>query len=167
MLKNFPGVLKTSEVIPYLNLPSSKNGNVNVWDLKQRKNLVIFFYHGAYCPHCAEKLQEIADAYQRFEELEAEVFAISFDKLPKLRTLAERIGIPFPLLQDETGETTTTFTFIDPADNVPYPTILITDRFGVLRYQEMVSEAHELPDVEEMLSWLLLIQTECPECSPL
>jgi peroxiredoxin len=167
MLKNLPGVFKIGEVIPYLNLPSSQNGNVSVWDLKQQKNLVIIFYHGTYCPHCVEKLKEIADAYAKFEELEAEVLAVSFDKLTKLRTLAERTGIPFPLLSDETEETTATVAYVDLADNVPYPTVLITDRFGVLRYQQIASEAHELLDVEEMLSWLLLIQTECPECSPI
>jgi len=38
-VKVFPEKLKLGEVAPYLSLPSSKNGNVNLWDLKQIKNL--------------------------------------------------------------------------------------------------------------------------------
>ena len=75
--------------------------------------------------------------------------------------------MPFHFLSDETGETTVTFTYIDIENNVPLPSIYITDRLGVLRYQKIVSEAHELPDGKEIISWLLLIQTECPECSHL
>ena len=75
--------------------------------------------------------------------------------------------MPFHLLSDETGETTVTFTYTDIKNNVPFPSIFIADRFGVLRYQKIVSEAHELLEGKDILSWLLLIQTECPECSHL
>jgi len=166
-MKNFPEKLKLGEVVPYLSLPSSKNGNVSVWDLRQKKNLVIVFHHGNNCMHCSAKLKELAEAYTNFEELEAEILAVSFDSQKKLKSYAKTMGIPFHLLSDETGETTERFTYKDPKMNGPFPSIFITDRFGVLRHQEIVFEAHELLDVKEILSWLLLTQTECPECSHL
>jgi peroxiredoxin (alkyl hydroperoxide reductase subunit C) len=166
-MKSFTGPLKLGEVVPYLNLPSVRDGQVSIWDLRQRRNLVLVFFHGTYCLHCIAKLKEIAEAYEKLDDLEAEILAISRDNLEKLRMHAKRIGIPFHLLSDERGETIERFTYIDPAGNIPFPSVLITDRFGVLRYQEIVSEAHELIDVKEILSWLLLLQTECPECSHL
>jgi len=154
-------------VVPYLNLPSTRNGKVNLWDLKQTKNLVIFFHHGVECAPCQAKLKELAQAYDRVKELEAEVLAVSFDILEKLKSYAQGRAIPFPLLSDQTGETAESFTHKDSKRNAPFPSIFITDRFGALRYQKITSESHELPDAKEILDWLLLIQTECPECSHL
>jgi len=164
---SFQERLKLGEVVPNLNLPSNRNGNVNLWDLRQRKNLVIFFYHGIYCAHCVAKLKELSEIYANAIGLETETLGISFDNLEKLRKYAKRLGIPFHLLSDEKSEATETFTYTDPENNVPVPSIFITDRFGVLRYQKIASEAHELPDGKEILSWLILIETECPECSHL
>lgn len=166
-MKTFPEKLKLGEVVPYLNLPSSKNGYVSIWDLKQRKNLVIVFHHGNNCMHCWAMLKELDEVYTDFQKLEAEILAVSFDSARKLKSNAKRMEIPFHLLSDETGETTEDFTFKDPRLDGPFPSIFITDRFGVLRYQETSFEAHELLNVKEILSWLLLLQTECPECSHL
>jgi peroxiredoxin len=166
-MKNFPEKLKLGEVVPYLSLPSSINGNVSLWDLKQKKNLVIVFHHGNNCIHCWAMLKELSEAYANFKELETEILAVSFDSLEKLKDYAKSMKIPFHLLSDETGETTESFTYTDVRLNAPFPSILVADRFGVLRYQQIAFEAHELIDVKEILSWLLLIQTECPECSHL
>lgn len=166
-MKSFPEKLKLGEIVPYLSLPSSRNGNVSLWDLKQRKNLVIIFHHGNKCIHCWAKLKELAEAFTSFEGLKTEILAVSFDSPRKLKSYAKKLGIPFHLLSDETEEATESFTYKDPSLNGPFPSIFIADRFGVLRYQEIVYETHELLDVKEILSWLLLIQTECPECSHL
>jgi len=154
-MKDTPDKLSLGEVVPYLSLPSSK-GDINLWNFKQKKNLVIFFYHGTYCVHCVSRLKELAEAYPKFKELDTEILAVSFDNPEKLEAYAKRIRIPFPFLSDRTGETTERFTYKDAENKVPLPSIFITDRFGVLRYQEIAFEAHELTDVNDILSWLLL-----------
>lgn len=94
---SFSEKLKLGEVVPYLNLPSNKNGNVSLWDLKQRKNLVIIFYHGTYCVHCIAKLKELAEVYTRAKELETEILAVSFNNIEKPKRHAKRIAMPFHL----------------------------------------------------------------------
>src|SRR3972149_7102096 len=86
---SFSEKLKLGEVVPYLNLPSNKNGNVSLWDLKQRKKLVIIFYHGSYCVHCMAKLKELAEVYARAKELETEILAVSFDNIEELKRHAK------------------------------------------------------------------------------
>jgi len=162
-----PDKLKPNEVIPYLNLPSNKNGNINLWDLKQRKNLIIIFYHGSQCVHCEKKLKELNRVYPEAQKLDAEILAVSFDSISKIRNYAKKVGITFPLLSDKSLEATEKFTYQDEDRKAPYPSLFITDRFGVLRYQKIVEEADDLLNAEEILSWLLLMQTECPECSHL
>lgn len=115
----------------------------------------------------ASKLKELAEVYTRAKELETEILAVSFDNIEKLKRHAKRNAILFHLLSDVTGEITLAFTCTDIENNVPFPSIFIADRFGVSRYQKIVSEAHELLEGKDILSWLLLIQTESPECSHL
>lgn len=46
LITHFSEKLRVNEVVPYLRLPSSRDGCINLWDLKQKRNLVIFFHHG-------------------------------------------------------------------------------------------------------------------------
>lgn len=112
-------------------------------------------------------LKELSEAYPKFQELGAELLAISSDSITKLRAFAKEVRIPLHLLSDENGEAAVSFTCWNSEESVAFLPVFIADRFGVLRYQQIVSEAHELIDVKEMLNWLFLIQTECPECSHL
>ncbi|MGB9853764.1 MAG: redoxin domain-containing protein [Candidatus Bathyarchaeales archaeon] len=159
--------LELQEVVPYLNLPSNKGTNVNLWDFKQRKNLVLIFHHGRACSYCRNKLKELAEYYKEIQTLEAEILAVSFDNLEDAKVQGEEDELPFPLLSDRRGATTERFTFIDQSKNMPFPAIFITDRFGALRHQKITEEAADLPSAVEILSGLLLIQIECPECSHL
>ncbi|MEM3676528.1 MAG: redoxin domain-containing protein [Candidatus Bathyarchaeia archaeon] len=73
--------LRFKEVVSYLKLPSNKGMDVNLWDFKQRKNLVIIFHHGRSCMNCRNKLKELSKVYGEIQALEAEVVAVSFDNL--------------------------------------------------------------------------------------
>lgn len=159
--------LELQEVVPHLNLPSSNSLNVNIWDFKQRKNLIIVFHHGRACNHCREKLKELANAYAEIQFLEAEVLAVSFDGIEDLKRQREEDALPFPLLSDKNGATSERFTFVDKSKNTLFPAIFVTDRFGALRFQKIAEEATGLPSTSEILSTLSLIQIECPECSHL
>jgi len=164
---NLKPKLELQKVVPSLNLPSNKGINVNLWDFKQIKNLVIIFHHGRTCTYCRSKLKELAKAYKEIQALEAEVLAVSFDKIEDTKDQGEKDTLPFLLLSDSDGKTSERFTFVDNSRNAPFPAVFITDRFGALRYQKMAEEATDLPNTTEILSWLLLIQIECPECSHL
>jgi len=57
--------LKLGEVVPYLELPANKGTSINLWDFKQRKNLVLFFHHGVECGRCVRTLKELAEDDKR------------------------------------------------------------------------------------------------------
>lgn len=159
--------LKLGETIPYFNLPSARNDQINPWDFKQRRNLIIFFHHGILCLHCAVKLDELSSAYTSLKENETELLAISCDDITSLKDYTNKLMIPCHLLSDKKAESIKQFTYSDPARKATYPPIFITDRFGMLRFQQINLEAHSLAGTDEILSWLILIQTECPERSHL
>jgi len=53
----------------------------------------------------------------------------------------------------------------DRVKDVSAPGIVIADRWGEVQYRRHFAVA-EPPDVEELLSWVRFIQTQCPECPP-
>ncbi len=156
--------LSLQEVVPHFVLPSDELDNVDTWDYKQRKNLVIIFHHGFGCPSCRKKIAEVAQDYERIQELNAEVLAISNDSPKKAREFAEKANVTFPLLSDTKG-ITEKYSYEDEARGAPAPSVFITDRFGGLYYQKIGWEADDLPTVEEITDWSYLIEIQCPECS--
>jgi peroxiredoxin len=109
----------------------------------------------------------LAGVCKEIQALEAEILAVSFDNFEDAKKQEEEDELPFPLLLDQSGATTESFTFIDKSRSLPFPTVLITDRFGALRYQKITEEAIDLPNAIEILEWLIFIESECPECSHL
>lgn len=71
LIAHFSEKLSVNEVVPYLRLPSSRDGYINLWDLKQKRNLVIFFHHGIDCRYCTTKLRELDQTYDNAVELDA------------------------------------------------------------------------------------------------
>src|SRR5579884_4197177 len=79
-------------------LPDSDGRTVNVWNYRQRTNLVLFFHHGSACPECRSMLRELAEHSAAYREEEAVILAIGPDKLSDARKLAMSLDCPFPLL---------------------------------------------------------------------
>ncbi len=149
-----------------MELPSNNGRSVNPWDFKQRKNSNLF-HHGVDCEACANYLKQLQKVYGKIQNQNAEVAAISFDSPRKLRDYGEKTGISFLLLSDEEKHISEKFASIDEAREAPFPSLLVTDRFGVLRFQKAAAEANVLPNAKEGVIWLEYMQSECPECSSL
>lgn len=160
-----PPRLMLQEVVPFIELPYNQGKNVNLWQYKQRKNLVLVFYHEFKCPICQRKLKEFTEIYGDVQGLDAEILAISQDSLKDIQDYAKMFKVPFPLLSDPDGKTMVRYTYKD--DGTPLPALFITDRYGALYYQRVAREANDLPPGKEVVSWLFYIECQCPECSHL
>ena len=156
--------LEISQLVPSFTLPSSQGGEVELWDYKMRKNLLILFYHGADCFLCIEELRILAENYEELIKLEAEVLAISSEGLERSREVSAELGLPYPLLSDPEGRVIERYTYWQGEKEAASPSVFITDRYGALYYQFISGEISGLPDLSEILSWLHFIQSQCPEC---
>lgn len=148
--------LKEQEVIPHIRLQSNQDNIVDSWDFKQRKNLVIIFYHGRNCLVCKHKLQEYNKIYSKMDDFRylAQFLAISFDSIDHVQNYILNSSIDFPLLSDSQKHVTEKFTDIDNSKKAPYPSLFITDRFGALWFQRIVKEADQLLSAQELLDWI-------------
>ena len=155
------GDLLPSFSLPGVNVP----GNISPWDYKQRKNLVLFFFHDRGCAQCLRLLRELAQSYEEYRQLNAEILAIVSSDLQDLSKLQHELQLPFPLLSDPGAAVFASYEewrgSVRPAFGV-----FIADRWGALFMRTVGSDTERLPGDSEIRGWLSFIEIQCPECFP-
>ncbi len=90
-----------------------------------------------------------------FEELGAEIWAISPDPVNKLASYASKEGIEFSLLSDPDLEAIKGWGLVNSSNpKVPHPTAAIVGEDGVIRYFRQDVDYKNRPSVEELLGAL-------------
>lgn len=161
--------LSTGQLIPNFRLSAAnRSGQVNPWDYKQHRNLVLLFFHSAECRKCKQLLREIAEHYGDYKQKEAEVLAISTDEIGRLRQLAQDLSLPFPVLSDSDGRVTDLYLkHMEVAEKPAFSdAIFVADRWGAIFTSKKVEKGHDLPPEVEIREWLEFIELQCEECFP-
>ena len=161
---SLPTKLNVGQVVLPFDLADSSGRRFSLWDYKGRRNLVLFFFHSGQCASCRDVLTAFATSYRRYQDLNAEILAISSDPPAIVKALAEALRLPFPLLCDQTGEVSKQYTGDLPAQGGSAAGVFVTDRYGALYYESAAQEESNLPSQEQIINWLQFIEIQCDEC---
>jgi peroxiredoxin Q/BCP len=93
--------LKVGDKFPDMSLASLK-GEVSLAKLKGR-NVVVYFYPMDNTPGCTKEAKDFRDYKARFDELGTEIIGISTDSIGSHSKFAEKYGLNFDLVSDESG----------------------------------------------------------------
>jgi peroxiredoxin len=153
------------QLIRDFTLTSTLGQPISLSDYRGRSNLVLVFAGGGDGSPDLRILAEIAADYARFLDGQTQVLAIMQCTQAKAARIKEEAKLPFPLLVDEDGRIHRP---AGAADNYGHPAtaIYITDRFGEVFAVYRAAEGHTMPDLQEIVTWLAFINSQCPECSP-
>lgn len=101
--------------------------------------VVIVFYLGYGCLHCAEQLKTIAQNIQGFRDAGLEVIAISTDKQEHLRKALEDLegGLPFPLAADPEMSVFRQYRCYDDFEKAALHGTFLIDAAGRIRWQDI------------------------------
>ncbi len=120
-------------------LPDAKGDLHSLSDYRNRP-VVVVFYLGAACLHCAEQLQALAPKAKEFEEAGISVIAISSDELAKLQqSQADYDGeeIPFPLVANHSLDVFKTYRAFDDFEGQTLHGTYLIDANGRIRWQDI------------------------------
>ncbi len=156
--------LALGHVVPSFASPRESGAVVRLRDYKGRRNLVLCFMHSTSCVTCVNRLRAFAGSYREYQDLDAEILAISPDAQQAVEMLAADLRLPFPLLVDATGEVSARYTGVKSAAADSVVGILVTDRYGALYHQTLSRRDADLPDQRAILGWLLFVGIQCEEC---
>ncbi len=122
--------------------------------LQQHKGrpLIVIFYLGYGCLHCAEQLHAFAPMKAEFDKAGIDLVAISTDGPEGLTKSLENFRqdtgseIPFPLLSDEKLDIFKAYRAFDDFENQPLHGTFLIDSNGKVRWQDISYEPFMDPD---------------------
>lgn len=149
-------VLKKGDVLPSFTLPEASGEPLDTWAFYGRRNLVIVFVSDIGAGEVRKFFDELDPASYEIRAQETEILTIVRKPLPETAEAGRTLGWPGRILADERGEV---FRRHNPAEPLG---VLVADRFGEI-YWEAGGPRQPVPPVDEILSWLRFIQSQCPE----
>ena len=128
-------------------LPDMEDAPRSLADYRGRP-VVVIFYLGYGCLHCAEQLQKFAPKYKEFKDAGFDMIAISTDKQKNLKRALDdyEAGFPFPLLADPDLITFRDYRCYDDFEKAALHGTFVIDGDGRIRWQDISYEPFMDPD---------------------
>lgn len=140
------------QTAPDFTLVNSEKENVTLSALKG-KNVVLLFFPFAYTSVCTAELCDVRDNYHAYQNLNAEVLAISVDSVFVLDKWKQEMNYPFQMLSDFNKEVSTSYdciydTFAFGTKGVSKRAAFVIDGAGTVKYAEVLENAGEMPNLQ-------------------
>lgn len=146
--------LNVGDKAPLFKLYSSEKKEVSLDDFNG-DNLVLLFFPMAFTSVCTEELCTMRDNMSLYNKMNAEVVAISVDSPFTLHKFKLEQQLGFPLLSDFNKEVSRAYDalyedFVFGMKGVSKRAAFVIDKEGVIRYAEVLDNAGNLPNFEEI-----------------
>lgn len=114
----------------------------------QGRPVVVIFYLGYGCLHCAEQLQKFAPATEKYRQAGIELIAVSTDSPADLKQSVDNYegGMPFPLVSNEAQDVFKAWRAFDDFEQVPLHGTYLIDADGLIRWQDISYQPFMAPD---------------------
>ena len=117
---------------PDFTLPGTGGRNYSLADYAGRP-VVVVFYPGDDTAVCTKQLTSYSNELSAFENVGAQVLAISAQDIESHEKFAAKHGFGFPLLADTDKEVATKYGTVGPL-GFPRRSVFVVDGAGVIRY---------------------------------
>ena len=144
--------LKTGDKAPNFTLIDTDKKEVSLENF-QDENVVLLFFPMAFTGVCTTELCTMRDDIATYNNLEAQILAISVDSPFTLEKFKAEQNLNFPLLSDFNKEVSRAYDalyeeFVLGLKGVSKRSAFVIDKNGVIQYAEVLESAGDLPDFE-------------------
>lgn len=115
--------------------------------------VVLVFYPGDDTPVCTKQLNAYNDGLDRFQELGAQVLAISAQDVASHDRFSGKHGFAFPLLADPDKRVASAYGTLGPI-GFPRRSVFIIDADGIIRYAHRAIAGLTYRPVDELIAVL-------------
>ena len=142
--------IQKGEKAPNFTLRATDKSEVSLGDFKS-KNVVLLFFPLAFTGVCTDELCTVRDNMEEYNNLDAQVLAISVDSLFTLEKFKEAQGYQFPLLADFNKTVSRSYDalyedFVLDMKGVSKRSAFVVDKEGIIQYAEVLESAGDLPN---------------------
>ncbi len=150
--------IKVGDKAPEFTLPNTDREEVSLNEFKGNKNVLLLFFPFAFTGVCTKELCSTRDNLKAYENLNAEVLAVSVDSPFTLGKFKEENKLNFNVLSDFNKSTSSRYGAIYDDflgfSGVAKRSAFVIDKSGVVRYSEVLDNAGDLPDFNAIQSTL-------------
>jgi glutaredoxin-dependent peroxiredoxin len=145
-------MLQPGDKAPDFTLRASDRSQVQLKQYRG-KNVVLLFFPAAFTSVCTKELCMMRDSLAQYQELNAQILAISVDSLYALNRWKQDQGFNFPLLSDFNKTASKKYhalykEFVYEMKGVSKRAAFVIDKEGLIRYTEVLENAGEIPNFE-------------------
>lgn len=149
--------LKVGDTAPDFTLPNAVGESVQISALLANGPVIINFYRGEWCPYCNIELHAFQQLLPEFEQVNAQLVAISPSLPTKALTMQEKHELAFPVLSDVGNQVARSYGLVftlaaalqplyksfgldipehngDDSYELPVPATYVIDTTGTVRY---------------------------------
>jgi glutaredoxin-dependent peroxiredoxin len=157
--------VKVGESAPEFTLKDTNSSSVSLADFKGKNNVVLLFFPAVGTGVCEKELCSTRDSMKDYENLNAQVLAISVDGPFAQKLWVDKYKFNFPLLSDFNKEVSPLYGAIYDVwlpgkwdlKGVSKRSAFVIDKNGIVQYAQVLDNAGEEPDynaVKDTLSKL-------------
>lgn len=146
--------LQIGDAAPNFSLFDSDKNQVSLEDYRG-KEVVLLFFPLAFTSVCTTELCNMRDNISEYNDLNAEILAISVDTLFTLGQFKEQQKLNFPLLSDFNKETSNAYgalydEFVLGMKGVSKRSAFVVSKEGKIKYTEVLEDALQLPNFDKV-----------------
>ena len=144
--------VQVGEKAPNFTLRAYDKSEVSLEDFRGQ-NVVLLFFPLAFTGVCTTELCTMRDDIGSYQNLNAQILAISVDSFAVLDKFRESQNLNFPLLSDFNKNVSQAYgalydQFVLGMQGVSKRSAFVIDKEGVVRYAEVLESAGDLPNFE-------------------
>ncbi|MEO7361224.1 MAG: peroxiredoxin family protein [Gemmatimonadaceae bacterium] len=133
---------------PDFTLAKYGGGTTTLSSFKAKKNVVLVFYRGYWCPYCVAQLKELRTLLSDELKKDTEMLVVSIDDdkgtaTALTRITADGMKADFTFLSDPEHEVIARYGVLNPAGSrrgIPHPATFVIDKKGVVRWRDIQTD---------------------------
>jgi len=152
---------------PDFTLAKFGGGTTTLSSLRGKKNVVLVFYRGYWCPYCIGQLKEMRTMLSEELKQDTEMLVVSIDDEKGTQTAVSRISADgmkpdFAFLSDPDHAVIARYGIMNPAGTrrgIPHPATYVIDKKGVVRWRDVQTDYKIRPASAAVLSAVQALPT--------
>lgn len=147
---SLPSKIAADDKAPDLALPDQNGKIISLKEYRGKKFLLLYFYGRDNDSGCKAEACAFRDAYEKFEELGAEIVGVGADTVESHKDFARKNDLQFPLLSDSAGMARQAFGLSRLIGLRPGTAAYVIDKSGFVR-RVLTSSADVARQAEDAL----------------
>ncbi|MBT8218677.1 MAG: redoxin domain-containing protein [Bacteroidia bacterium] len=144
--------IKVGDKAPLFTLYDSDKNEVSLEDFRGQ-NVVLLFFPLAFTGVCTTELCSMRDDIANYNDLNAQILAVSVDTIFSLDKFKAEQNLNFPLLSDFNKDVCRAYDafyeeFVLGMRGVAKRSAFVIDKEGLVKYAEVLESAGDLPDFD-------------------